>query len=89
MALGATRTSVLQMVLAEGVLLIALGLVLGLAGAFAFSRLLERFLYATRPTDPVAYAAVGGVLLLAALIASFAPARRATQVQPIVAFKTD
>jgi len=89
MALGATRASVLQMVLAEGVLLIAAGLGIGLAGAFAFGRLLERFLFATRPTEPLAYAAVGGILLLAALVASFAPARRATRVQPIVAFKTD
>jgi putative ABC transport system permease protein len=89
MALGASRSSVLRLVMGEGIVLVLIGLGLGLAGAWAFSRLLARFLYETRPTDLTAYAAVGVALFVAALAASLVPARRATTVQPIVAFKTE
>jgi hypothetical protein len=89
MALGASRASVLQQVLGEGALLVGVGLALGLAGAYVFGRLLARYLYATAPTDLMAYLAVGMLFLVAALVATWAPARRATAVQPIVAFKAE
>jgi putative ABC transport system permease protein len=88
-ALGASRLSVLWLVLSEGALLVGSGLVLGLLGAWGFSRLLERFLFATAPTDLGAYAGVVGALVLAAILAAAVPARRAITVQPIVAFKTE
>jgi putative ABC transport system permease protein len=89
MALGASRGSVLRLVLGEGFLLVGVGLVLGLAGALAFSRLVVRFLFATPPTDPLAYSAMGALLALAALLALLGPARRATAIAPQVAFRTE
>jgi putative ABC transport system permease protein len=89
MALGASRGSVLRLVLGQGLALVLLGLVLGVAGALAFSRVLARYLFATAPTDLVAYCAVAAVFVLAALVAAFGPARRATGVQPLVAFKAE
>ena len=89
MALGASRGSVLRLVLGEGFLLVGTGLLLGLGGALGFSRLVARFLYATPPTDPLTYSAVGFVFALAALLALLAPARRATSIAPQVAFRTD
>jgi putative ABC transport system permease protein len=89
MALGASRGSVLRLVLGEGLLLVALGLALGVAGALAFSRLVARFLFATGPTDLATYSAVCAAFALAALLAVLAPARRATAIPPLVAFKTE
>jgi putative ABC transport system permease protein len=89
MALGATRGSVLRLVIGEGFALVAVGLLLGLGGALAFSRLVVRFLFATPPTDPLTYSAVGVVFVLAALLAVLAPARRATAIPPQVAFRTE
>ena len=89
MALGASRGSVLRMVLGQGVAMVAIGLALGLGGAYAFGRLLARYLYETAPTDPLAYAVVAAVFVGAALLATFAPARRATGVAPLIAFKSE
>ncbi len=89
MALGASRGSVLRLVLGEGFLLVAVGLVLGIGGALAFSRLVVRFLFATPPTDPLTYSAVGAVFVLAALLAVLGPARRATSIPPQVAFRIE
>jgi putative ABC transport system permease protein len=89
MALGASRGSVLRLVLGQGVLLVGAGLALGAGGAVAFGKLLSRYLYATAPTDLGAYAAVTVALLVAALLAVLAPARRATAVEPLAAFKAE
>ena len=89
MALGASRGSVLRLVLGEGFLLVAVGLLLGIGGALAFSRLVVRFLFATPPTDPLTYSAVGAVFVLAALLAVLGPARRATSIPPQVAFRIE
>ena len=89
MALGATPGSVLRLVLGQGVALVAIGVVLGIGGAYWFSQLIETFLFATTATDPAAYAAVGAVFLLAAMIAALGPARRATSIDPLITLKAD
>jgi putative ABC transport system permease protein len=89
MALGATRTSVLQLVLRQSGVLVLIGIVIGLAGAYPFSQLIARYLFRTTPADPLAYAAVAATFLIAALIAALGPARRATTVDPLLALKAE
>lgn len=89
MALGASRGSVLRLVLGQGVLLVVIGVALGIAGAYWFSELIRESLFQTTPRDPVAYAAVAAVFLVAAILATFAPARRATTIDPLKALKAD
>jgi len=89
MALGAQRRDVLRDVLARGLRLALPGVLLGLAGAWAGNRLLQSQLFAVKGTDPVTYA-VGAVLLLfAALLACWVPARRATLVNPVEALRAE
>ncbi len=87
MALGARGRDVLRLVLGEALVLVACGVVLGLAGAWAASRLLAGFLYGVSTTDPVAFLGTTAVLVAAALLACFIPARRATKVDPMVALR--
>ena len=87
MALGASRGNVLAMVLKQGVGLIALGLVLGLAGALAATRSLTTLLFGVRATDPYTFAGVSAVLLLVGIAASYFPARRAMKVDPMTALR--
>jgi predicted lysophospholipase L1 biosynthesis ABC-type transport system permease subunit len=89
MALGAEPKSVLLLVTRRGLSLAAVGIVLGLAGAFALSKAIRAMLYGTSPTDPVVFA--GSALLLASvvLVASYLPARRATRVDPMIALRVD
>jgi predicted permease len=89
MALGATRTWVLTMVLKQGLGLVALGLVLGLAAASAFSTTLSAYLFATPPRDPLVLLAVAGIFLIAGVLACLGPARRATGVDPLVALRSE
>jgi predicted permease len=89
MALGASPRDVSRLVLREGMLLAGIGLVLGLAGAVAATRLLTSILFEVKPGDPMTY--VGVALLLAAvtLAASYIPARRASKVDPLVALRQE
>jgi putative ABC transport system permease protein len=89
MALGASRSSVLGMVLRQAVWLLVAGLVFGTVGAVGFSRALAPYLFNTAPTEPAVYAAVAGFVLLAGTIACLAPARRATRVDPLRALRSD
>jgi predicted permease len=89
MALGAGRGKVLAMVLSQGFVVAAVGIGLGLVGAFALSRLAASLLFGVSPADPVTFAAVAGVIALVALVACVVPARRATRVDPIVAIRTE
>jgi ABC-type antimicrobial peptide transport system permease subunit len=89
MALGASRGSVLRLVVGQGAALVAAGVLLGLAGAFWFSGLIDTFLFATKKTDPLAYVAVAVLFLAAAVLATAGPARRATTIDPLIALKAD
>jgi predicted permease len=87
MAMGARRDEVMAMILRQGLGLVLAGLALGIVGAFALSRMLDRLLFGIPPTDPVTYAAVGVLLLLVAAAACLLPARRAASVDPLVALR--
>ena len=89
MALGAGPRQVLRLVLQEGMLLALIGLGVGLAGTYFVGRLMETILYRVSALDPAAITGVTTVLLLSALLACYIPARRATQVDPIVALRDE
>ncbi len=89
MALGADRRSVRHLVLADGMRLALAGLVLGLVGAFAASRLLSGLLFEVEPADPATHAAVALILLSVALLACWIPARRASRVEPMAALRAE
>jgi predicted permease len=89
MALGASRDSVLAMVLRQGLLLVVIGLAIGVAGAMAAGRVLNAYLYQTAPRDPMIYAGVAGLFILSGVIACFIPARRATTVDPLIALRAE
>lgn len=89
MALGAPRSEVLRMVLRQGLILILLGIGCGLAVSLAATRLLASQLYDITPTDPLTFIAVPMLLLIVALLACFVPARRATQVDPLIALRNE
>lgn len=88
-ALGASPARVLRLVLREGILLALGGLLIGLGGAYFVGRLMKSLLYQVNAMDPTAVSAVTAVLLLSALLACYIPARRATQVDPIVALRDE
>jgi putative ABC transport system permease protein len=87
MALGARRADVLSMVLRQGLILATAGITLGLAGAWAASRLVASLLFGTQATDPVIYAALALVMALIAAVAAYVPARRATAIDPSIALR--
>jgi putative ABC transport system permease protein len=88
MALGAERSEVLSMVLGEGMRLVFAGLVLGVAGALAAARFMAGLLYGVKTTDPTTFIGVAAVLAFVAITACLVPARRATNVDPMVALRT-
>jgi putative ABC transport system permease protein len=87
LALGAQTSAVLKLVLWQGLKLSAMGIGLGLLGALALTRLLQSLLYGISATDPLTFAAIALLLLSVALLACWLPARRATQVDPMVALR--
>ncbi len=87
MALGAGRGVVIWMVLREVCVLAAVGLAIGVPTALGTSRLIESFLFDMQPNDPRALALAGVVLLTAAFVASYGPARRASRVDPMIALR--
>jgi putative ABC transport system permease protein len=89
MALGASQRSVLTLVVRQGLLMVVGGLVLGLAGAIAFSEVLAAYLYDTPPTDPSAYVAVAILFIAAGILACAAPAKRATTIDPLTSLKAE
>ena len=88
-ALGASPADVSQLVVRRGLFLVVSGVCVGIAGAVALTRFMQSLLYAVRPTDPLTYGVVAALLVGAALLASYLPARRATHVDPIRALRAD
>jgi putative ABC transport system permease protein len=87
MALGASSRDVLKLVVGQGLLLTLVGLAVGLAGAFALTRLIQSMLFGVAATDPVTFGAVSLLLVVVAMLACYFPARRATRVDPMVALR--
>jgi hypothetical protein len=87
MALGANAHQVRLLILREGLGVTFLGVAIGLMAALAMSRLMSDYVYGIKPADPVTFAAATVILIAVALLASYAPARRATRVDPIAALR--
>ena len=88
-ALGAKQADVLGLVVRQGLALAAAGVVLGLVGAFGITRVIRSLLYNVTPTDPLSFGGVAVFLALIAVLASYLPARRATNVDPMVALRNE
>jgi putative ABC transport system permease protein len=86
-AMGARSVDVIKLVLTQALRLVAVGVILGLAGAMALTQVLERFLYGVKPGDPVTLIAVSFLLAAVAVAASYIPARRASRVDPVEALR--
>jgi putative ABC transport system permease protein len=89
MALGAGTSEVLGLVVGQGMRLVLIGLGLGLTGAWLLSRVLSGQLYEVTSRDPLTYAAVAGLLGIVALAATYLPARRALQVDPMISLRSE
>jgi putative ABC transport system permease protein len=89
MALGAQVRHILQLILKHGVILVSLGVVIGLGAAAFLTRLMAHLLYGVTPNDPLTFGAIGLLLTLVALIACYLPARRASQVDPVIALRSE
>jgi predicted permease len=89
MALGARTGDVLWLVVGDGIRLTAIGVILGLAGAFAVARVLKSMIYGVSPTDPLTFIVVALLLTFVALLACWIPARRATNVDPMIALRCE
>ena len=87
MALGARRGDVARTVLGHGMRVVLVGVVLGLLGAFAATRLMSTLLFGVTPTDPVTFTAVPVLVVAVALVASYLPVRRATRIDPLEALR--
>jgi ABC-type antimicrobial peptide transport system permease subunit len=88
-ALGATRSDVLRLVLWDGLKPVVMGLGVGLAGAFALRRTLDRLVYGVSTSDPTTFVALPLILALVAIVASLIPALRAAKVDPMTALRVD
>ena len=88
-AIGARPSDVFRLVMGQGLTLAAIGLALGLAGAFVASRVVANLLFGVSPTDPLVFSAVPALLAAVAALASWVPARRALKVDPLVALRAE
>jgi putative ABC transport system permease protein len=89
MALGAQHRDVLRLVMADGVRLALLGIVLGLAGALALTRVMVSLLFDVKPTDPATLIGVAMLLAAVAMLACYIPARRALSIHPMTALRRE
>ncbi len=89
MSLGAQRRDVLQLFLSQGMVVTLLGIVIGLAGAWAGTRIMRSLLYSVSPTDPLVFLAVPLTFAAVALLASFFPARKAARLDPVIALRSE
>jgi putative ABC transport system permease protein len=89
MAIGASATDIIMMIVREGMQMATVGVALGIAGAYALARLLTGLLYGVAPTDAPSFAISCLSLLLFALIATYSPAYRATRIDPSIAVRAE
>lgn len=89
MALGARPLDVLKLVLRQGMILTLIGVVVGLAGALALTRVMSSLLFGVTERDPITFGVVAALLIAVAFIACFVPARRATRVDPLLALRCE
>jgi putative ABC transport system permease protein len=88
-ALGANRRDVLGLIVGQGLRLSALGIIVGIVGAFGVTRFVTTLLYNVTPSDPLSFALVATFLAAVAAVASYVPARRAMAVDPIIALRNE
>jgi len=88
-ALGAQRADVIGLVLRQGMTLAGLGILVGVAGAFALTRFIRSMLFGVTPTDPLTFTGIPGLLTTIALLACWLPARRAANVDPMEALRCE
>jgi putative ABC transport system permease protein len=88
-ALGARPMQIIGMVVAQNLRVVLVGLVLGVLAAVPATRLLRGLLFQVQPNDPGTFVAIGMMLTLVAIVASYLPARRGTQVDPVVTLKSE
>jgi len=87
MALGAQPLHVLRLIFGQSLMMLLIGTAIGLAGAFALTRLMSTLLFGVTATDPLTYVSVVGILTFVALLACYIPARRAAKVDPLIALR--
>ena len=87
MALGAQPLHVLRLVFGQSLMMLVTGTAIGLAGAFALTRLMRTLLFEVTASDPLTYVSVVGLLTVVALVACYIPARRAAKVDPLIALR--
>jgi ABC-type antimicrobial peptide transport system permease subunit len=89
LALGADKSTILAMILRQGLMPAFIGVAAGLAGAFGLTRLMESLLYGVKSVDPASFFGVAAILLMVALLAVLFPARRAISLDPVAALRSD
>jgi ABC-type antimicrobial peptide transport system permease subunit len=89
MALGAKRAQVVRLVMQGGVQLVAIGLVIGLAGAAGAARLIQSLLFNVQPLDPLVFGGVAALFTLVATFACLLPSLRASRIDPLLALRSD
>ena len=89
MALGADSVQVVRLVLRQTFVMSLAGVAIGLAAAAALTQLLRSYLFDVQPTDPITFAGAAALLVVVAMVASYVPARRATNVDPLVALRSE
>jgi putative ABC transport system permease protein len=89
MAIGAQRSDIMKMIVGQGMLMAAAGVVIGLVAAFFLGRVVEMLLFGVSGRDPMTFIGLPFVLILVSLLASYVPARRATRVDPVIALRAE